>query len=47
MIDAGINTTEQVLSGSETDLMNVHNLGEKRSREIWNSAYNSVIEYMS
>lgn len=47
LISAGINTIEQVLSGSETDLMRVYNVGEKRSRKIWNSAYNSVIEYVS
>lgn len=47
LIDAGIITIEQVLSGSESDLMKVPNVGEKRSRKIWNSAYNSVIEYVS
>lgn len=47
LISAGINTIEQVLSGSEKDLMRVYNVGEKRSRKIWNSAYNSVIEYVS
>lgn len=47
LFDADIKTIEQVLSGSETDLMKVHNIGQKRSRKIWNSAYNSVIEYVS
>lgn len=45
--DAKINTIEKILSGSESDLMRVPNVGEKRSRKIWNSAYNSVIEYVS
>lgn len=47
LIDAKIDTIEKVLSGSEADLMKVPNVGEKRSRKIWNSAYNSVIEYVS
>lgn len=47
LLDDGINTVEQILSKSEEDLKKVAYIGEKRSRIIWNSAYNSVIEYVS
>lgn len=47
LIGAGITRIEQILLASEEELQKLYNVGEKRSRKIYNSAYNAVIEYIS
>ncbi|MBU8786216.1 MULTISPECIES: ORC-CDC6 family AAA ATPase [Bacillus] len=44
---AGFHTLRDILEGEESDLQKARLIGEKRSRIIWNIAYNATVEYFS